>query len=194
MRARLVVIVALAVFLAACGQQAGGTADPVNSVAPSATAGSSSAIASDAELPFHSEISWTSKTVGYDVALCSYPPPVGKAYIMRNTNKGTHVTTHLGTGDYENHTCVYGVAGGPPEGWIADVHWTAANGDVLHAKSVFQYWTGAVGKSTAIDTFTFENGGTGRFEFVEGGGTAFVDTQTRLAGNDGVIRFGKKVK
>jgi hypothetical protein len=146
------------------------------------------------ELPFHSEIAWETKTVGSDIALCPYPPPEGKVYVMRNTNVGTHVTTHLGTGAYENHTCVYATPGGKPEGWIADVHWTAANGDVLQAKSSFQYWTGTPGKSTAIDILEFQDGGTGRFQFAEGRGSGFVDTQTRLAGNDGVIRYGRTQK
>lgn len=191
MRAALVVaILAFGLFIAACSQQA---ANPVSTVAPTVIS-SSSATGNVVELPFHSEISWTSKTVGYEVGLCPYPPPEGKVYVMRNTNKGTHVTTHLGEGEYENHTCVYATPGKGAEGWIADVHWTAANGDVLLAKSVFKFWTGAPGQSTAFDEFTFENGGTGRFQYAEGSGTAFVDTQTRLASNDGVLRYGKKAR
>ncbi len=193
---RTIVVVLLSVLcLAGCSQTGSLPASPAAPLAPSAVLSPAPASASDVEVPFHSEVAWTSYTVGHDTGLCPYPPPAGKVYVMRNTNQGTHITTHLGEGAYENHTCVYSTtAGGSPEGWIADVHWTAANGDVLLAKSTFQYWTGTPGKSRAIDTFEFENGGTGRFQFAEGGGTAFVDTQTSLAGNDGVLRYGRMQK
>ena len=112
---------------------------------------------------------------------------------MRNTNKGNAVSTHLGTGEYENHTCVYGDPG-KPEGWFADIRWTAANGDVLLATSDFLYWTGKPGQSVAVDEVTFQNGGTGRFQYAEGRGMAYVDAPARTATYDGTIRYGKKQK
>jgi hypothetical protein len=116
---------------------------------------------------------------------------------MRNTNTAQAVSTHLGAGDYENHTCVYGtIVNGKrsPAGWLADVRWTAANGDVLLATSDFLYWTGTPGQSVAVDRVTFQNGGTGRFQFAEGEGMAYVDAPAKTAMYEGTLRYGKKQK
>ena len=56
------------------------------------------------------------KTPGSDISLCTHALPAGKVYLMRNTNRGIAVSTHLGTGEYENHTCVYGDPGKPEGG------------------------------------------------------------------------------
>ena len=102
------------------------------------------------------------------------------------------VSTHLGPGEYENHTCVYGTPTTGPQGWFADIRWTADNGDVLLATSDFLYWTGKPGQSVAVDKVTFQNGGTGRFQFAEGEGMAYVDAPARTALYEGTLRYGKK--
>ena len=117
----------------------------------------------------------------------------GKVYLLRNTNKGMAVSTHLGAGEYENHTCVYG-ASGRPEGWFADIRWTAANGDVLLATSDFLYWTGTPGQSVAVDSVRFQNGGTGRFRYAEGEGMCYVNAPERTAVYDGTLRYGKRAR
>jgi hypothetical protein len=81
-----------------------------------------------------------------------------------------------------------------PQGWFADIRWTAANGDVLLATSDFLYWTGAPGQSVAVDRVRFQNGGTGRFQFAEGDGMCYVDAPARTAVYEGTIRYGKREK
>jgi hypothetical protein len=168
--------------------------------APSMTANPSSPSAleiSGAEVPFHSEVVW-SKVEGSQVDLCTRPAPAGKIYLARNTQTGTHVSTHLGAGAFLGHTCVYGIVGtnGKPvfQGWLADFSWTAANGDVLVATSEFQYWTGVPGQSIAVDLVTFQDGGTGRFQYAQGDGMSYVNAPERTAVFEGTIRYGKKEK
>ena len=196
MRTRLLLVVASGLSIAGCGQDAAKTdvvASPVDPTAVlEAAIGKSTLTASTVAVPFHSDLTWQG-TPGSDISLCTRPAPAGKVYLMRNTNKGNAVSTHLGTGEYENHTCVYGDPG-KPEGWFADIRWTAANGDVLLATSDFLYWTGKPGQSVAVDEVTFQNGGTGRFQYAEGRGMAYVDAPARTATYDGTIRYGKKQK
>ena len=191
MRVQLVVVLASGLLLGGCGQYADRpTIDPVS---PTSVVGASSAAAqSTAEVPFHSELTWT-KTEGSQVSLCTHALPEGRVYLMRNTIRGTAVSTHLGAGEFEGHTCVYGTPG-KPAGWFADYRWTAANGDVLVSTSAFLYWTGQPGASVAVDKVTFENGGTGRFEFAEGEGMAYVNAPQRTATFDGLLRYGNKEK
>jgi hypothetical protein len=187
----LLVILASGLFLVGCGQSANTPAALVAPVAPTAAAASSPTTANGhVDVPFHSELTWE-KIPGSDTSLCTHPLPAGKVYVMRNTNRGIAVSTHLGTGEYENHTCVYGTPG-RPEGWFADIRWTAANGDVLLATSDFQRWTGTPGQSVAIDVVTFLNGGTGRFQFAEGEGMAYVNAPERTAVYEGTLRYGRK--
>jgi major membrane immunogen (membrane-anchored lipoprotein) len=193
MRAPLVVVVASSLLLVGCGRSAETSSALASPVGPTAVSQvSPTAAESIVEVPFHSELTWE-KIPGSDVSLCTHPLPAGKVYLMRNTNRGVAVSTHLGTGEYENHTCVYGTPGAP-EGWFADIRWTAANGDVLLATSEFQRWTGTPGQSIAIDNVTFQDGGTGRFRFAEGTGTAYVNAPARTAEYDGTLRYGRKEK
>ena len=174
MRVHLAVVLASGLLLAGCGQDAdrpGILASPVGptAVTGSGDGGSSTPSASQVPVPFHSELTWDKTASSPDVSACTRTPPTGKVYLFRNTNTGTAISTHLGKGAYENHTCVYGTPATPetparPSGWFADIRWTAANGDVLLATSDFQRWTGTPGQSIAIDTVTFQSGGTGRFQ------------------------------
>jgi hypothetical protein len=194
----LIVLMACVMSVAACGQAADSPVATVNPAGPTAGFGSASAEAQAAgaktvEVPFHSELTWA-KEPGNEIALCTHPLPEGKVYLQRNTNKGMAVSTHLGTGAYENHTCVYGTLARGPEGWFADIRWTAANGDVLLATSDFLYWTGQPGRSVAVDKVTFQDGGTGRFQFAEGEGMAYVNAPERTATYDGTLRYGKREK
>ena len=207
MRALFIAMLASSLCLAGCGQAADSPSVLENPAGPTNVTGSGTAAATTvaavtAEVPFHSELTWE-KIPGSDISLCTRPAPEGKIYLMRNTNKGVAVSTHLGKGEYENHTCVYGTPGNPattpptpptPMGWFAEIRWTAANGDILLATSDFLYWTGTPGKSVAVDAVTFQNGGTGRFEYAEGEGMAYVDAPARTAVYEGVIRYGKKEK
>jgi hypothetical protein len=203
MRALLVVVLASCPFLVGCGQAADVPSPLTSPASPSDVVGSGTqaakAPAVDAvEVPFHSEVTWT-KAEGSITALCTHTPPAGTVYLQRNTITGEAISTHLGKGEYEGHTCVYGT---PPttttgpifKGWIDDVRWTAANGDVLLAVSEFQRWTGAFGASTAIEKVTFLDGGTGRFQYAEGEGMSYVDAPGKTALYDGTLRYGKKQK
>lgn len=196
MRTQLAVILASGLLVAGCGQDADNHAIVASPVGPTAVTGpdagdASTPSASRVPVPFHSELTWDKVAGSPDVSPCRRTLPAGKVYLFRNTNAGTAVSTHLGTGAYENHTCVYGTPG-RPEGWFADIRWTAANGDVLLATSDFQRWTGAPGQSTAIDTVTFHDGGTGRFQFAQGEGMCYVDAPARTAVYEGTLRYGKK--
>jgi hypothetical protein len=205
MRALFTVLLASSVCLAGCGQAADSPMTALNPAAPTAGIGSASAAAKSAEataveLPFHSEITWTKVVNGGAPDPCQGlhgNPPAGMSYLMRNTSEGPAVSTHLGDGNFEIHTCVYGTManGRPaPAGWFADMRWTAANGDVLLATSRFLYWTGTPGKSVAVDSVTFQNGGTGRFQYAEGEGMSYVNAPARTAVYEGTLRYGKKEK
>lgn len=191
MRSAFVAILVTGLSLAGCARSVDGPNAIVGPVAP--TAVSTTAAASTAEVPFHSELTWE-KTVGSQVALCTHALPEGKVYLMRNTQTATATSTHLGIGAFEGHTCVYGTVARGPEGWFADFHWIAANGDVLRATSEFLYWTGQPGRSVAVDKVTFQSGGTGRFEFVEGEGMSYVNAPARTAVFEGTLRYGRKEK
>lgn len=194
MAIRLLAWIAAGLLLTGCGQGADHLNVFGSPVGPTAVtrSGSVTSTAGDALVPFHSELTW-GKIPGSDISLCTHPLPDGRIYLARNTNKGIAVSTHLGTGEYENHTCVYGTPG-RPEGWFADIRWTAANGDVLLATSDFLYWTGAPGQSVAVDKVTFQNGGTGRFQYADGEGMCYVDAPARTAVYEGTLRYGKKDK
>ena len=205
MRALFIVLLASSLCLAGCGQSADSPMATVNPAGPTAGLGSGSAAAQSAEakvveVPFHSEITWTKVVNGGVPDPCQGlhgNPPAGMSYLMRNTSEGPAVSTHLGAGNFEIHTCVYGtlVGGRPaPAGWFADMRWTAANGDVLLATSRFLYWTGQPGRSVAVDSVTFQNGGTGRFGFAEGDGMSYVNAPARTAVYEGTLRYGKKEK
>lgn len=198
MQLYLAVVLASGLILTGCGQDAGTPAMLTSPTGPTAVTGlgatgPSTPSASQVEVPFHSELTWDKFTSSPDVSACTRTPPTGKVYLFRNTNTGIAVTTHLGTGAYENHTCVYGTTAGPA-GWFADIRWTAANGDVLLATSDFLYWTGQPGRSVAVDRVTFQSGGTGRFQYAEGEGMSYVNAPERTAVYDGTLRYGKKEK
>jgi hypothetical protein len=213
MRALFIVLLASGSCLAGCGQTADTPAALASPVSPTAVTGlgtSTAAAAQSAaakaveakavEVPFHSEIAWTKVVNGGDPSPCQGlhgNPPDETVYLMRNTSEGQAVTTHLGAGNFEIHTCVYGtmVNGKPvPAGWFAGMRWTAANGDVLLAVSKFLHWTGTPGKSVAVDKVTFQKGGTGRFAFAEGDGMGYVNAPERTAIFEGTLRYGKKEK
>jgi hypothetical protein len=205
MRAPLIAVLVSGLFLVGCGQAAD---DPVALTSPAAPTSvlrsDSQAVSAPAakavEVPFHSELAWTKVVNGGDPGRCQGlhgNAPGGMVYLMRNTSEGLAVTTHLGAGDFEIHTCVYGrvVDGRPaPAGWLADMQWTAADGDVLLATSEFLYWTGQPGRSVAVDRVTFQDGGTGRFAFAEGSGMGYVNAPEGTAVFEGTLRFGKKEK
>ena len=203
MRVLFVVMLASGLCLAGCGQAADNPVAAVNPASPtpgiaSGSVAAQSAAAKVVDVPFHSEIAWTKVVNGGVPDPCQSlhgNPPAGMSYLMRNTSEGPAVSTHLGTGNFEIHTCVYGtmVSGRPaPAGWFADMRWTAANGDVLLATSDFLYWTGTPGKSVAVDKVTFRDGGTGRFTFAEGEGMAYVDAANRTAVYEGTLHYGQK--
>lgn len=190
MRTPFALVLVLVLCLAGCAQSSDTPAAPAAPLAPTAVLSSSPG---DVDVPFHSEVAWT-KVEGSQTSLCTQVLPEGKVYLMRNTQTGTAVSTHLGAGSFLGHTCVYGPPSGPPQGWFADFTWTAANGDTLRATSEFLYWTGTPGKSVAVDKMTFRDGGTGRFQFAEGEGMVHVNAPARTAAFDGTLRYGKKDK
>lgn len=207
MRPLSIVLLISALSAAGCGQTADNPGALASPAAPTSVLRSDSQAASapatkTVEVPFHSEIAWTKVVNGGDASPCLAlhgAPPAGTSYLMRNANEGSAVSAHLGTGKYENHTCVYGKPATEttkmfPMGWFADLRWTAANGDVLLATSDFLYWTGKPGQSVAVDKVTFQNGGTGRFQFAEGEGMSYVDAPARTAVYEGTLRYGKKSK
>jgi len=205
MRSLFIVLLVPALSVAACGQTADSSSALASPAAPTSGATFDSRAAAapadrTVEVPFHSEIAWTKVVNGGDPSPCQGlhgNPPDGMVYLMRNTSEGLAVTTHLGAGDFQTHTCVYGriVNDKPaPAGWLADMRWTAANGDVLLATSRFLYWTGQPGRSVAVDSVTFQNGGTGRFAFADGDGMGYVNAPERTALFEGTLRYGRKEK
>ena len=208
MRELFIVILASGLCLIGCGQAADGPRALASPAAPTSgiTADSQAASAPadrTVEVPFHSDIAWTKVVNGGNPGSCQGlhgDPPAGMAYLMRNTSEGPAVSSHLGAGVFEIHTCVYGrvVDGRPaPAGWLADMHWTAANGDALLATSKFVTWATESGARFAVDKVTFQNGGGGRFQFAEGEAESRVYVSGPLAGHavyDGTLRYGKKEK
>ncbi len=141
MRALLIAVLASGMLLAGCGQAADGPSALASPAAPTSGVKSDSQAAAapaakTVEVPFHSEITWTKVVNGGVPDPCQGlhgNPPAGMSYLMRNTSEGPAVSTHLGTGNFEIHTCVYGTIMNnkrAPAGWFADMRWTAANGDV----------------------------------------------------------------
>jgi hypothetical protein len=198
MRSSLLAVLVSGLFLAACDGNAAKPSALANPVSPTAVSGSGSdtSATENAEpvaVPFHAEVVWQ-KIEGSDVALCTRQPPAGMVYKQHNAQYGTAVATHLGTADFEGHTCVYGPPAGGPAGWLGEVRWTAANGDVLLTTSEFLNWTGTPGKSVAMEHVTFQGGGTGRFQFATGEASCAVNAPARTATYDGLLRYGKKEK
>ncbi|MGE5358688.1 MAG: hypothetical protein ACM3NQ_06680 [Bacteroidales bacterium] len=190
---RIVVVLVMVLCLAACSQSAKLPTAPGAALAPIAVLSEARSSAAAVALPFHSDVAWQ-KVEGSQVELCTVPLPAGKVYLMRNTQTGIAVSTHLGTGQFLGHTCVYGTREKGPEGWFGEVEWTAANGDVLRATSAFVRWTGTPGRSVAVEQVTFRDGGTGRFQFAEGTGTCDVNAPGRTATYEASLRYGKKEK
>ena len=116
MRALLIAVLASGMLLAGCGQAADGPSALASPAAPTSGVKSDSQAASapagkTVEVPFHSEITWTKVVNRGDPSPCQGlhgNPPDGMVYLMRNTSEGMALTTHLGAGDYQIHTCVYG--------------------------------------------------------------------------------------
>lgn len=188
----VVVLVSL-LCLGGCSQSATSPSALGASPAPTAVLSPSQVSPAGVEGPFHSDVDW-SKVEGSEVSLCTVPLPEGKVYLMRNTLSGPAVSTHLGSGTFLGHTCVYGTRERGPEGWLMDVRWTAANGDTLLATAEFIRWTGTPGQSIALERVTFQDGGTGRFQFAEGTGTCYVNAPQRTAVYEATLRYGKKEK
>jgi hypothetical protein len=199
MRALLIVVLAAGLFLAGCGQAADSPSVLTSLTGPTTvvTSGTQAAAAPAADpvaLPFHSEVIWEKTMNQVPAGHCARTLPAGLVYKWLTHNEGTHVSTHLGSGAYENYLCVFGTAQAPT-GWYAEViRWTAANGDLLLGTSEFQHWTGAPGRSIAVETVTFHDGGTGRFRFAEGDGMSGINAPERTAVYDGTLRYGKKNK
>lgn len=203
MRALVVLTVAAGLLMLGCGQAAETPVGLQSPATPTADMGSGSAAAKPAdagnvEVPFHSEIVWTKVVNGGNPGPCQGlhgDPPSGMVYLMRNTSEGPAVSSHLGAGVFEIHTCVYGTSA--PAGWFADMRWTAANGDELLATSKFVTWATESGARFAVDKVTFHNGGSGRFHFAEGEAESHVYVSGPLKGQafyDGSLRYGKKAK
>jgi hypothetical protein len=198
MRALLIAVLAAGLFLVGCGQAADSPGALASPAAPTSGVKSDSQAAAApgakiVEVPFHSELVWT-KTEGSLTSLCTRPLPAGKVYLQRNTIQASAVSTHLGPGEYEGHTCVYGTKELGPEGWFGDMRWMADNGDVLLGVSEFQQWTGVPGRSVAIEKVSFIDGGTGRFLFAEGEGISHVNAPERTTMYEGTLRYGRKNK
>jgi hypothetical protein len=197
MSIRLLAVLGSALLLAGCGQDGDRPdvlASPVSptTVAESDSTGTPPPAASNVDVPFHSEVIWEKTMNEVPAGRCTRTLPAGLVYKWLTHNQGTHVSTHLGSGAFENNLCVFGTAQAPL-GWYAEwIRWTAANGDVLTATSEFHRWTGTPGKSIAIETVTFHDGGTGRFQFAEGDGVSNIDPTTRTAAYDARIRYGRK--
>jgi len=197
MRAMLIAVLASGLFLAGCGQASDGPRALNSPAGPTAVVqsyskASATASADPVEVPFHSEVVWEKSMTQVPEGHCTRTLPSGLVYKWLTHNEGTHVSTHLGSGAYENYLCVFGTAQAPT-GWYAEsIRWTAANGDVLRATSEFQQWTGTPGRSIAIETVTFHDGGTGRFEFAEGEGMSYVNAPARTAVYEGTLRYGRK--
>ena len=112
MRALLLAVLASGLVLTGCGQTADRSSALARPAAPTSGVKSDSQAASapaakTVEVPFHSELVWT-KVEGSLTRLCTRPLPAGKVYLQRNTILTAAVSTHLGEGEYEGHTCVYG--------------------------------------------------------------------------------------
>ena len=203
MRPLLVVLLVSGLVVVGCGSTSDKPMAIDNPAGPTVGAGSGSTATQAVEVPFHSEITWTKVVNGGDAGPCLAlhgDAPGGMVYLMRNTSEGPAVSSHLGAGEFEIHTCVYGwvVDGKPaPAGWLADMRWVAANGDELLATSKFVTWAMESGARFAVDKVTFQNGGSGRFQAAEGEAESRVYVSGPLAGHaiyDGSLRYGKRDK
>jgi len=157
-------------------------------------------------LPFHSEIAIHQiQYVPIPAGRCTEPPE-GLSYLFLARGNGTHTSTHLGAGPFRIEHCVYGLltdpgapppANGIPMGYDAGERiFTAANGDQLLGTAAFIGFTAPPPTPgwQFIESLTFLDGGTGRFEFAEGTGQCLIDNTDLSAVCDGWIRYGKTDK
>jgi hypothetical protein len=153
-------------------------------------------------LPFHSEVTILQfQQVPVPAGRCTDPLPEGLSYLWLSRFDGTHTSTHLGTGPLHIEVCAYGVLTNPgvpppgngiPTGYHAEEIFTAANGDQLLEKAEFIGFTAPPPTPgwQYIESMTFLDGGTGRFEFAEGTGQCLIDPTSLAAVCDGWIRYG----
>lgn len=181
---------------------------PFLAVAVAAIAGAASATGQASDmLPFHSEVAIQQfQQVPVPAGLCTEPLPPGLSYLWLTKADGTHTSTHLGTGPYHIELCVFGVltdpsapppANGTGMGWVvAQQVYTAANGDGLLGTGAFIGVTAPPGTPgwQLIESLTFLDGGTGRFQFAEGQGQGLIDPAGGGAVYDGWIRYGSRDK
>ena len=179
----------------------------ISVAAPAAASNGSNQSQATGVLPFHAEVAVLQlQQVPVPAGRCTEPLPPGISYLWLTQANGTQTSTHLGTGPYHIELCVYGLltdpaapppANGIPMGWIVDVQiFTAANGDQLRA-------TGELIGFTAppptpgwqfVESLSFLDGGTGRFEHAEGTGQGVIEQTGAAAVYDGWIRYGEKEK
>lgn len=161
----------------------------------------------DGMLPFHSEIAYQPpEQVPVPEGKCTEPVPEGLAYLWLSRIHGTANSTHLGNGSYYAELCIFGMMTDPaappptngiPMGWHVMLQvWTAADGDELSATGRMIGFTAPPGTPgfKFIESLSFLDGGTGRFEYAEGTGTGFVDPVAQTAVYDGWLRYGKRDK
>jgi hypothetical protein len=198
MAARALVTIASALLLAGCQQR------PASPAAAAPRAAGVTSTAGDQALLFHAELAWERNEVTAVDTGCDRTLPAGATYLWRSHIRGTATSTYLGTGPDEADLCVFGTSAdakappgrnGTPTGWYAIREvWTAANGDRLLATGEMIGITTPPGTagSTFIDTLTFIDGGTGRFEVAAGEGTGHIDPAAGPAVYGATIRFGRK--
>ena len=157
MRVLFVVMLASGLCLAGCGQAADRPVVLDNPVGPSLITGSGSAAAQASgakavEVPFHSEITWTKVVNGGVPDPCQGlhgNPPEGMVYLMRNTSEGPAVSTHLGAGDFQIRTCVYGTGSSTGSAclWGGSLICTGRRptATCCSRRADFLYWTGTAG-------------------------------------------------
>jgi hypothetical protein len=157
-------------------------------------------------VPFHSEAVWQFEQMPIPAGHCTQGVPDGLSYLWFSKIFGTASSTHLGTGPYEIDLCLYGTLTDPaaappnngvPMGWYAERQvWTAANGDQLRATGALIDFTAPPGTPgfKFVESLSFLDGGTGRFEHAQGSGEGIVDPVAQTAVYDGLIRYGMKQK
>ena len=200
---RVVAVIAAAGVSATCGLK-----DDASAAAPSsvvaAPAEQEQRAGAGQQVPFHSEVAWEFEQLPIPMGRCAQAVPDGLSYLWFSQIVGTATSTHLGTGPYEIDLCLYGILTDPgadppnngiPMGWYADRQvWTAANGDQLKATGALIGFTAPPGTpgSKFIESLSFLDGGTGRFEYAAGSGRGLVDSTAQTAVYDGVIRYGRQ--
>lgn len=175
---------------------------PVSASAP--PVGPASTPAGGDRLPFHSEMTWQVQQVPVPAGKCTREIP-GLSLLWLSKISGTATSSHLGTGPYYAELCMFGiltVPDSPPPGngiplnwYIQTQMWTAANGDRLMATGELAGLTTPPDDPNLkfIENLRFLDGGTGRFEVVEGEGTGIVDPAGTCV-YDGWIRYGRYQK